>query len=290
MSSRPLMSDALYDRAAQEAGDRVIARYSTSFSAACMLLGPRVRPHVRAIYALVRVADEVVDGPGRVAHPDPQSLADVLDALEAETLRALETGYSTNLIVHGFARTARECGIRAALIEPFFASMRADIPGLTEPTRGVEAHAKYVYGSAEVVGLMCLQVFTNAGTGRITTPAAHLIAGARRLGAAFQEINFLRDLHTDQSELGRDYLEMSTPADRRRLLERIDADLRAAARTLPDLPTDCRRGVRAAHDLFAALVQRLRADPDGRASVPTVRKAAILVNAFLPLPRSGGRS
>ena len=271
---------ALYDKTARDAAASVISQYSTSFGLACRLLGPRPRPHVRSIYALVRVADEIVDGPAEAAGLSPAEAEGVLDELEAETLRAIERGFSANLIVHAFALTARECGIGADLVAPFFTSMRTD---LTTFDHDGASHDAYVYGSAEVVGLMCLRVFVNAGSAHPSAPSAELVEGARRLGAAFQDVNFLRDLGHDESALGRDYLGLSAgTTSRDEVLDRIDADLAAAAAVVPLLPADCRRAVTAAHDLFAALSARLRrTTDDARVRVPDPVKAAIAMRAVL---------
>lgn len=275
---------ALYNRAAETAAATVIGTYSTSFSLACRLLGPRPRPHVRNIYALVRVADEVVDGPCHAAGLSAEAISSVLDSLENETYEAIERGFSANLVVHAFARTARECGIGQDLIAPFFASMRTD---LTRRVHDHDSHGDYVYGSAEVVGLMCLQVFVNAGAPQPLQPAADLVDAARRLGSAFQDVNFLRDMDDDANGLGRDYLGVGDGlTSRTRVLDRIDADLRSAATMIPVLPADCRRAVTAAHDLFASLSTRLRAD-DGstaRVRVPAAAKARLAARAWLGLP------
>ncbi len=271
----------LYDRTAEDAAAAVISRYSTSFALACRLLGPRPRPHVRNVYALVRVADEIVDGPAADAGLSPALERDVLDALERETLEAIERGFSANLVVHAFARTARECGIGGDLIAPFFASMRTDID---TADHDAGSHDAYVYGSAEVVGLMCLQVFVNAGAPTPAPADPALVEGARRLGAAFQDVNFLRDLDDDAERLGRDYLSGAAADDRRvEVLDRIDADLAAAARVIPALPRDCRRAVSTAHDLFAELSRRLRQSPPaaGRVRVPDAVKAALAARAAL---------
>lgn len=279
---------ALYDAAAEDAAAAVIRVYSTSFGMASRLLGPRVRPHVRNIYALVRVADEIVDGPAIEAGVDAASAAELLDALEQETMEAIDRGFSSNLIVHAFARTARTCGIGSALIAPFFASMRTD---LSVATHDDASHDAYVYGSAEVVGLMCLQAFVNAGGAAPRDPDPALVEGARRLGAAFQDVNFLRDLDHDETALGRDYLGIATGAhDRLAVLDRIDADLAAAAAVIAQLPPDCRRAVTVAHDLFAELSRRLRAAPapTRRVRVPDIVKAGLVARAlagFAPLSR-----
>lgn len=272
----------LYDRCAQDAAASVIATYSTSFGLACRLLGPRVRTHVRGIYALVRVADEIVDGAAEAAGVPAATQRLLLDEFEAETLTAVARGFSTNLVVHSFALAARECGIGADLIRPFFASMRLD---LTRADHDAQSHDAYVYGSAEVVGLMCLQVFVNAGSAPPVAPDPALVDGARRLGAAFQDVNFLRDLADDRERLGRDYLGIDGEGARAEVLARIDRDLDAAAVAIPSLPADCRRAVSTAHGLFAELAHRLREDDSGtRVSVPTPVKATIAARAIAGLP------
>lgn len=272
----------LYDAVAQETSATVLTRYSSSFGLASRLLGPRVRRHVRNVYALVRVADEIVDGPAADAGLSAARTRRTLDFLESETLGAVDEGFSANLVVHSFALTARSCGIDARLVRPFFASMRTD---LSRSEHDDASREEYVYGSAEVVGLMCLRVFLNAGPALPVEPPDDLAEGARRLGAAFQEINFLRDLHHDAETLGRDYLALTDAARRIACLDRIDADLATARACIPALPRDCRPAVRAAHDLFASLSGRLRrTDADGRVRVPDIVKASIAARAALRLP------
>lgn len=274
----------LYDACAQDAAACVIATYSTSFSLATRLLGPRVRAHVRNVYALVRIADEIVDGAAEQAGVPSATQRRLLDELEAETLTAVTRGFSTNLVVHAFALAAGECGIGADLIRPFFASMRTD---LERTAHDAASHDAYVYGSAEVVGLMCLQVFVNAGARTPVDPAPQLVEGARRLGAAFQDVNFLRDRDDDRGRLGRDYLgiDAADGSTRIEVLARIEADLDVAAAAIPLLPADCRRAVTTAHGLFAELARRLRADDtDARVSVPSVVKASIAAKAVVGIP------
>jgi len=281
---------SLYDRTADTAAASVIRAYSTSFSLAARLLGPRPRPHVRNVYALVRIADEIVDGPAHEAGLDGEAQCAVLDALERETTDAVTRGFSTNLVVHAFARTARECGIGTDLTAPFFASMRTDI---STRTHDDDSHDAYVYGSAEVVGLMCLAVFQNAGSAAPRPAPDALVAGARALGRAFQDVNFLRDLDHDAQTLGRDYLAVD---DRERtridVLDRIDGDLAVARAVIPRLPADSRRAVTAAHDLFAALSARLRAAPAGagRVRVPRRQKLAVAAHAWLGGTPRGARA
>jgi phytoene/squalene synthetase len=275
-------SDTPYDAAALQSAAVLINHYSTSFGWATRLLHEPVRTHVRCIYALVRVADELVDDADQPWDRDQR--ADLLDGLHTETLRALERGGSANLVVHAFARTAVAHGVGRELLDPFFDSMRADLFVRVHDPQSLDT---YVYGSAEAVGLMCLRVFVAGDTGRY----AELSPGARRLGAAFQKVNFLRDLHADQSVLGRAYfpgVDLTSFTDRERdlLLDDIDADLEAAAAAIPHLPPSSRRAVHAAHALFAELSTRLRVTPAAqiareRVRVPNLVKAQILMRSAL---------
>ncbi|MDF2442177.1 MAG: 15-cis-phytoene synthase [Subtercola sp.] len=253
---------SLYDRVAVETAGIVIHRYSTSFGLASRLLSAPVRRHVDNIYALVRLADEVVDGVAASASLEAAEISRLLDTLEQETLDAIAVGYSTNLIVHAFAMTAREVSFGAELVSPFYASMRAD---LTETEHTPESFAEYVYGSAEVVGLMCLCAFLEGHMVPDDRRAA-LVDGARHLGAAFQKINFLRDLSADFAGLGRSYfpgVNVSTFGEeaKRDILDDIDEDLRIARASLPLLPTSSRRAVALAQGLFGELTRRLRETP-----------------------------
>jgi 15-cis-phytoene synthase len=252
----------LYDDVAQQTASLVIRRYSTSFGMASRLLGAGIRQSVENIYALVRVADEIVDGGAEEAGLDRLAAGRLLNAYEQETERALDEGYSADLVVHAFARTARAAGFGAELTTPFFASMRAD---LHETVHDEASFADYVFGSAEVVGLMCLKVFL-VGHQRTAAELVTLETGARALGAAFQKVNFLRDLAADHDKLGRSYfpgidVTRLTDDEKTRLLDDIDSDLAQAAATLPLLPRDSRRAVALAHGLFAELSRRIRRTP-----------------------------
>ena len=274
----------LYNKVAHDSASVVISEYSTSFGWATSLLPAGVRGQIKDIYALVRVADEIVDGAADEAHDNPAKL---LDELEAETYRALESGFSTNLVVHAFAHTAREVGIKRDIIEPFFHSMRMD---LTEREHDQKSFDTYVYGSAEVVGLMCLKVFM-VGQEYSKEERVTLIAGARALGAAFQKVNFLRDLSADFKKLGRSYFPNVNVANfdaatQVRLIDDIQADLDTSAKTLPLLPAGSRRAVAAAQMFFEALNDRIRNTPaevliETRISVPNSQKLVILAKALL---------
>ncbi len=282
------MDDSLarYNAAALRTSAEVIRCYSTSFGMASRILDRTTRSSIESVYALVRVADEIVDGAAAGAGLPVAEVGRLLDDLERDTETAMTTGYSANLVVHAFALTARATGIGVDLTRPFFASMRAD---LTRSEHTQESFDLYVYGSAEVVGLMCLRTFL---VGRTVTPEedAVLVDGARHLGAAFQKINFLRDLAEDFSTLGRSYFPGVRPgsfteADKIRLLDDIDRDLRISASSLPGLPPTPRRAVTLAQGLFTELAARLRRTPANellraRIRVPNPVKLRIMAQAF----------
>lgn len=281
--------DNLYDRVAEETAAIVIRRYSTSFGLASRLLGDDVRQHVQNIYALVRVADEIVDGSGEAAGLDRLATGRALDALEAETERAIEIGFSANLVAHAFALTARETGFGRELTAPFFESMRMD---LTATEHDQSSFERYVYGSAEVVGLMCLRAFLQHQS-TTAIELARFETGARALGAAFQKVNFLRDLAADFDALGRSYfpgvrVDAFTEHDKLRLLDDIDADLAVSAATVPLLPRSSRRAVALAQGLFAELSGRLRVTPAERLRTTRVR-VPNPVKARIALAAASGR-
>ena len=280
---------ALYSDVAEQTASLVIRRYSTSFGMASRLLGPPVRQPIENVYALVRVADEIVDGGADEAGLDAVAAARLLDDLERDTERAIGEGYSTNLVVHAFARTARVAGFGAELTEPFFASMRMD---LVAREHDEESFRRYVYGSAEAVGLMCLRIFlSDADRPYTDVELARLDRGSRALGSAFQKVNFLRDLRADLEALGRSYFPGLDPAtltdiQKDALLDDIDAELALAATTLPLLPRTSRRAVALAHGLFSELSRRIRATPASalvrtRVRVPDAVKLRIAIAAAM---------
>ena len=276
----------LYDAVSEGSAAVVIRHYSSSFGLASRLLAEPVRTQVRNVYALVRVADEIVDNPDPALGTEPRER--MLSWLHDDVRHALQTGWSANLVVHAFARTAAGCGIDEELVDPFFASMRTD---LTTTTHTRESFDRYVHGSAEVVGLMCLRAFlADDRDGDRSGDYDRLAPGAKRLGAAFQKVNFLRDLADDHDALSRSYfpgldVEHFTDADRDAILDEIAADLDAADAVIPDLPSSSRRAVRVAHGVFAELAERLRATPAAeirrtRVRVPDPVKLRLVAGAL----------
>ena len=285
----PLASLRLYTATALAASGSVIGRYSTSFSLACRTLPPAVRRDIAGIYALVRVADEVVDGTAGAAGLEAARVRTALDGYEAAVNSALATGFATDLVIHGFADVARRHGFGRELTEPFFASMRADLDVAEHDGASLES---YIYGSAEVVGLMCLEVFMDMPGTRADTPEQRdmLRATARRLGAAFQKVNFLRDLGADHDQLGRTYFPGADPAhlgetQKAQLLADLNADLDAAMPGILALDRRARRAVLIAHGLFTELSRRIERVPAReltrqRISVPTAVKLRIAARSL----------
>jgi phytoene/squalene synthetase len=226
----------------------------------------------------VRIADEIVD---TYRGNDAREL---LDELEADTYRSIGSGYSANPVVHAYALTARTFEIEKPVIEAFFASMRMDITGYENIPENYE---KYVYGSAEAVGLMCLSAFVEGDK----TKYVELSDGARALGAAYQKINFLRDLASDKSELNRWYFPGSTyqtfdDEDKRLIVQDIQQDISAARVALEKLPRSSRRAVNLSLAYYDLLLRRLEsANVDElkqrRLRVPDARKIALYVKAKL---------
>ncbi|WP_227589966.1 phytoene/squalene synthase family protein [Demequina pelophila] len=276
----------LYERASRDASSRVLALYSTSFGAGTRMLAPAMRRHIEAVYAMVRVADEIVD----TYRGD--DAGELLDAYEREVGAAMERGFSTDLVVHAFAVTARAVGITRAQVDPFFTSMRRDLDPVPHTQESFE---RYVFGSAEVVGEMCLAAFLNTGTGPRPLPET-AVEGARRLGAAYQKVNFLRDLGVDDGELGRSYFPGVTARSLdqptlERLVTDCRADMEAARACLPALPRRARVAVAATLAIYTRLLDRIAATPAQelvatRVRVPDPVKLGLAARSAL----TGGRA
>ncbi len=279
----------LYSKAAQKSAREVIYSYSTSFGLATRLIEPVVRRHIENIYAMVRVADEIVDGSASEAattSPELDPAKEIAD-FETECYKAMELGYSTNLVLHAFGTTAREVGIKKDIVKPFFDSMKMD---LSDTVHDQQSFKKYVYGSAEVVGLMCLRAFIH-GKDYTEDEQQILNEGALALGSAFQKVNFLRDLSADFTKLGRSYfpgvnVDNFDEATKQRLVKDIDSELDKARNAIPLLPKSAARAVKAACELFASLNKKI-SNTDAaelintRISVANGKKLIILARSYL---------
>lgn len=282
---------AQYDAMSIASAHEVIARYSTSFSLSTRLLKGQVRTDIRNLYAMVRIADEIVDGTAREAGIDHNDIEAMLDNYEQQVLNAPHQRFHTDPVLHAYGLSARRCGFKDEHVKAFFASMRRDLNQSGYDKKDFES---YVYGSAEVIGLLCVAAFM-VDHHVSETERAQLDDGARRLGAAFQKVNFLRDLAEDTDGLGRDYFPQLqnkelTEETKKDLVDDINADLAAAYAVIPLLPRSARVGVRAAADLFQELNNQIDALPADhvattRVSVSTPTKLKILANSARSLVR-----
>lgn len=240
----------LYLQTSYELSERLTLRYSTSFGMSSRLFARHVQPHVYAIYGLVRIADEIVDT------YRGENAEVLLDELERHTQQAIDMGYSSNPIVHAFAQTAQRYGITAELTRPFFASMHMD---LSPQTYTDQLYRDYIYGSAEVIGLMCLRVFTEGDM----TLYQELAPGAQALGAAYQKVNFLRDIDDDYIKLGRIYfpgVEFATFSnEQKRTIEAdIEHDFSAGLDAIRNLPRSVRAALLTSYEYYHAVFVKLR--------------------------------
>ncbi|MEQ1676722.1 MAG: phytoene/squalene synthase family protein [Chitinophagaceae bacterium] len=254
----------------------VTERYSTSFSSAIQRLHRDLRPPIFNIYGFVRFADEIVD----TFHSHDKAF--LLQQFKQETYDAIERGISLNPILNSFQRTVNEFAIDHKLIDAFFCSMEMD---LNKQTYDCEAYKEYIYGSAEVVGLMCLYVFCEGKKEAYD----ELKQGARALGAAFQKVNFLRDIKADYNGLSRIYFpgcdfNNFTEQDKQRIEEDITADFSEAYLAITKLPLKARFGVYVAYKYYLSLFKKIqRMKParvlESRIRIPNYRKAMIILRA-----------
>ncbi len=268
----------LYTTVSYELSRRLTVRYSSSFSLSSRLFHRSIRGDIYAIYGLVRIADEIVDT------YRSKNAGKLLIDLEQEVEQALQSGFSTNMVVHAFAQTAREYGIEQSLVSAFFTSMRMD---LSRRTYTVRQYHTYIYGSAEVIGLMCLRVFCGGDDAQYQS----LKEGAAHLGSAYQKINFLRDLKADYQELGRMYFPDTSFEDfdnqaKAAIIADIKIDLEIAQRALKNLPSNAKRAVAASFSLYSGLLRKLEAaDSEAiksrRIRVPAHQKIYLLLKGIL---------
>lgn len=250
--------------------------YSTSFASAIRLLHCDLRQPIYNIYGFVRFADEIVD-----TFHDFDKVT-LLEDFKKETYSAIERGISLNPILNSFQKTVNEYNIDHDLIEAFFHSMEMDLVRQTYDTHNFN---EYIYGSAEVVGLMCLYVFCE-GKKELYE---NLKAPARSLGAAFQKVNFLRDIKADYNGLSRMYFpgcdfNNFTASDKRQIEKDIYEDFKAAYAGIVRLPLKSRFGVYVAYKYYLSLFKKIKSlKParvlEARIRIPDYKKAMIVLRA-----------
>lgn len=268
----------LYQDVCRECSRLITKRYSTSFSLGIRVFDKSLRMPIYAIYGFVRFADEIVD----TFHDHDK--AKLLQRFREDTYRALEEGISLNPVLQAFQETANEYGIGRELIDPFLDSMEMD---LHHSNYQPSLYNRYIYGSAEVVGLMCLKVFVKGDEAEYE----RLKAPACSLGAAFQKINFLRDIRSDYYDRGRVYFpgvefQAFDNATKLRIEEEIKADFDHAYEGIKQLPDGARLGVYLAYVYYTKLFKKIRSAParrvtEERIRVPDSRKLALLASSAL---------
>ena len=268
---------ALFDHVSARCSHQFTRAYSTSFSLGIFFLERRLRVPIHSIYGFVRLADEIVDS----FHGYEQER--LLAEFREQTLRALRDGISLNPVLHSFQETVNRYNIDVQLIEAFLDSMAMD---LTRQEHDAESFDTYVLGSAEVVGLMCLWVFCDGDRDAY----ADLEQPAMRLGAAFQKVNFLRDLDYDYNSLHRSYFPgvdlQRLTADQKAAIEAdIHDDLRVALDGIRRLPAGARFGVYVAYVYYRSLLRKIEARPGEvllrqRLRLPNYEKFLLLIGSF----------
>jgi 15-cis-phytoene synthase len=269
----------LFDETCQRCAKEITSAYSTSFSLGILALGKTLQAPIRNIYAFVRFADEIVD----TFHNFDK--AQLLAKFRRDTYEAIESRISYNPVLNAFQKTYHQFGIDMKLVDAFLDSMEMDLNYRSYQQDGFD---KYVYGSAEVVGLMCLKVFCEGNQEKYE----NLVEPARKLGAAFQKINFLRDLKSDFSERGRiyfpnvDFYGHFDKTIKQQIEKDIEADFNAALDGIRKLPISSRFGVYIAYIYFYRLLNKInKLEPkkimEGRVRVNNREKLLLFATSYL---------
>jgi phytoene synthase len=269
----------LYQNSCVECSELITKRYSTSFSLGIRVFDKEFRNPIYSIYGFVRFADEIVD----TFHQFDKK--ELLDDFRKETFKAIVQKISLNPILQAFQQVVNEYEIDHQLITDFLDSMEMDLHKSTYESEAI--YNKYIYGSAEVVGLMCLQVFTKGDNAFYSKLAPY----AKSLGAAFQKINFLRDMNSDLEERGRVYfpgidLTKFDEFTKQEILKDIQLDFDNALEGIRLLPKGARRGVYLAYVYYLNLYKNIRKASvekimEERIRVSDKRKAYLLMNTVV---------
>lgn len=270
--------DNLFNNVSMGCSKLVTKSYSTSFTLAVKMLAPSIRDAIYSIYGFVRFADEIVD----TFHSyDKEKL---LAEFEGDYYKAYHEGISLNPILNAFQLTVKKYNIEDDLVQSFLKSMRLD---LTKHEYNKSEFEDYIYGSADVVGLMCLKVFVNGDTDKYNT----LKEPAMRLGSAFQKVNFLRDLKDDLEELDRSYfpdvdIENLDNISKSEIIAEIEQDFENAYKGILNLPKEAKFGVYTAFIYYKSLLNKLKNTPstkimNTRIRVSNPRKVGLLARSFV---------
>ncbi|HEA30609.1 MAG TPA: phytoene/squalene synthase family protein [Leeuwenhoekiella sp.] len=269
----------IFDSLSLKCSQMVTRSYSTSFSTATQMLAPSIRQDIHNIYGFVRLADEIVDS---FHDYDKKQL---FTRFTTDLENALIDKISLNPILNSFQHTYHKYGIHKDLVDSFMKSMRLD---LTKSDYLNEAEYKaYIYGSADVVGLMCLKVFVKGDQKKYEA----LRESAMSLGSAFQKVNFLRDLKADFEELSRSYfpnanLQELDEASKKKIIDEIEADFTKGLIGIHQLPVEAKFGVYTAYRYYRKLLSKLKSTPsieikNTRIRVPNYVKASLLARSYV---------
>jgi phytoene synthase len=269
---------ALFDQVSTQCSVITTKSYSTSFSLGIKFLDKKLQDPIYSLYGFVRFADEIVD----TFHDYEKR--ELFERFKADTYHAIEHKISLNPILNSFQAVYHKYNIDIEHVNTFLKSMEMD---LDEKEYDREGFEEYVLGSAEVVGLMCLQVFVNGDKEQYDL----LYPQARRLGAAFQKINFLRDLHADFKELGRAYfpgldVEQFDENTKKVIEAEIEADFAEAYKGILKLPKEARFGVYVAYVYYFRLFKKIQKTPSSqvlqeRIRIPNQKKLVLFVGSYL---------
>ena len=269
----------IFDTLSHTCSKSVTHAYSTSFSTATRMLAPSIRQDVYNIYGFVRLADEIVDS---FHDYDKETL---FNDFEKDLHLAIKNKISLNPILNAFQETVHKYNIEASLYNAFMKSMRQDLHK-TE-YESFEDYKEYIYGSADVVGLMCLKVFVKGDAQKFE----ELKDSAMSLGSAFQKVNFLRDLKADFEDLSRSYfphtnLAQLDEAGKKQIIDEIDSDFRHGFEGIAKLPVEAKFGVYTAFIYYKKLLQKLKQTPpmeikNRRIRVSDYQKAGLLAKSYI---------
>ena len=269
----------IFDFISYECSKKVTKTYSTSFSLGTRLLSKNIRKDIYNIYGFVRFADEIVDS----FHDFDKSL--LFNEFSKDLEKALERKIHLNPILNSFQHTFHKYNIDKSYVNSFMKSMRMDLTKKKYKT--ITEYKEYIYGSADVVGLMCLKVFVNGDNELFDK----LKNNAMSLGSAFQKVNFLRDLKSDKEELNRTYFphtkfEKLKENEKAEIISEIENEFKDGLNGIKKLPLDAKFGVFMAYRYYFQLLKKLKKTPaseiiNKRIRVPNFKKIEILTRGYV---------
>lgn len=269
----------IFDEVSYSCSENVTKTYSTSFSLATRLLSKNIRKDIYNIYGFVRFADEIVDS----FHD--YNKTELFNDFSIDLEKALHNKIHLNPILNSFQHTFHKYSIDKNLVDSFMKSMRMDLTKKKYST--VEEYKEYIYGSADVVGLMCLKVFVQGNANMYKK----LKNSAMKLGSAFQKVNFLRDLKADKEDLNRTYFpntkfEKLSESEKNEIINDIESDFNEGLEGIKELPLDAKFGVFMAYRYYNQLLKKLKKTPateiiNKRIRVPNLKKLELLTRSYV---------